>query len=205
MSTPVYCSPEDAFKLSDCPDPWTFVQKLHRLLLEGMPSTARRNVLDSEREPVPHITWIDCRPILFKGEVLSKYFYRYHRHPDGRRTCERREFRAYGGPSLIGQTWVDDPRVWFVDLRFLTTDFKEAWAKSGSDALAPAPASASPTEEEVKDLIRAEAAKRGGFIAQKEGGESVREKFPGIRVVDARKYVKDVTRNEKTGPRGPRK
>jgi hypothetical protein len=201
MTLPIYCSPEDAFKLSDCPDPWTFVQKLHRLFLEGMPSTARRYVRDSERENVPQITWIDCRPILL-GQVVCKYFFRYHRHPDGHRTCERLEFRGYDkAAALIGPTWIDEPRIWFVDLRFLTADFEAAWARSGGDELAPA----APSEDELKDLILAEAAKNGGYIAQKPAIKIVRTYHPGVKYERAREIVKAVIGNEKTGPRGPRK
>jgi hypothetical protein len=208
MAPPGFSSPEDAFRLSNCLDTWIFTQKLHRLLSEGMPSTARRARHDSERENVPRTTWIGCRPTLL-GEVLSKEFLRYHESPTGHTTLEHREFRGYAKPTLmIGQTWSDHPDIVWLDLYFLTVDFEAACAKT-SEPQAPKTsepqADAPPSDDDVRTLIRAEAAKRRGFISQKNGAKIVREKFPGYNDEHARELVKAVTGNKNTGPKGPRK
>jgi hypothetical protein len=199
---PVYCSHEDAFRLSDCPDPWVFVQKMHRLLLEGMPSTARRNVRGSERESVPQTIWIDCRPILLGGEVLSKKFFRYHMHPNGRRTLERREFRGYGegGIALVGPTWSDEPQILFVDLQFLTTDFLKAWKKLSSGKV---PTRTKLTERNVaaaRALIQAKKDKRGGkAVGLRLGVEIIQAKFPSVSRTAARDIVRSVDGNTQPG------
>jgi hypothetical protein len=54
-------------------------------------------------------------------------------------------------------------------------------------------------------LIRAAMDRNGGFIGQKAGAELVREKYPGFGVKRAMALVKELTMNDKPGPKRPEK
>jgi hypothetical protein len=76
---PVYCSPSEAFALSEISSPVDFRDELHRMLLEGLPSTGIRYIRRSWRVPVrkgihediPLKDWLDHVPTL-TGEVLTR-------------------------------------------------------------------------------------------------------------------------------------
>ena len=61
------------------------------------------------------------------------------------------------------------------------------------------------SDEQIRELVRAAAASAGGFIGQAEGASVVRRKFPDVRRDRARRLVREVTGNEKPGPKGPRR
>ena len=68
--------------------------------------------------------------------------------------------------------------------------------------VAPQP---SATEDEVRSLIQRELEKHGGFFSQENGAGIVRRVFPRFPKKRAMELVKEATRNETRGPRGPRK
>jgi hypothetical protein len=68
----------------------------------------------------------------------------------------------------------------------------------------PTFAQSSPTENDVRALIRREMEKNGGYISQEKGAQIVRADFPGFPKKRAMALVKELTGNEKRGPRGPR-
>lgn len=72
-------------------------------------------------------------------------------------------------------------------------------------ALWPALAAANPSDDDARALIRAAVAERGGFIGQDEGAEIVRQRYPEFPKKRAMALVKELTGNEKPGPKGPRK
>jgi hypothetical protein len=61
------------------------------------------------------------------------------------------------------------------------------------------------SDELIRDLVRGLCETRGGFVGQEEGASLVREKFPNVRRDRARRLVREVTENDKPGPRGPRR
>jgi hypothetical protein len=62
-----------------------------------------------------------------------------------------------------------------------------------------------PTDDDVRSLIRTEITKNRGFIGQEEGAKIVRERYPGYNKKRAMAFVKEATKNDKPGPKGPRK
>jgi hypothetical protein len=60
------------------------------------------------------------------------------------------------------------------------------------------------SDEQAKDLIRAELHKNDGFLSQNDGAKIVRKRDPNFPRDRARKLVAELTRNTKPGPRGPR-
>lgn len=68
-----------------------------------------------------------------------------------------------------------------------------------------APPTSEPTDGDARAVIRAAMEQNNGFIAQKIGAAAVRARFPGFNDARARELVKELTGNEKTGPKGPRK
>jgi hypothetical protein len=60
-------------------------------------------------------------------------------------------------------------------------------------------------DEEIRAVIREAAAAKGGFLSQDAGAEIVRTRFPQVGRDRARDLVKQVTGNEKRGPKGPRR
>ena len=79
----------------------------------------------------------------------------------------------------------------------------ETWLKSES-AIA-SQATPQPSDDDARALIRAAMAERGGFIAQDKGAEIVRATYPDFLRNRVRKLVKELTGNEKPGPKAPRK
>jgi hypothetical protein len=72
----------------------------------------------------------------------------------------------------------------------------------------PEPLAATPHEandDEISAVIREAVAANGGFLSQDSGAEIVRMRFPQVGRDRARDLVKQVTRNEKRGPKGPRR
>ncbi len=61
------------------------------------------------------------------------------------------------------------------------------------------------TDETIRTLIREAAAARGGFVSQEIGAKIVRARFSRVGRDRARELVKQVTHNEKRGPKGPRR
>lgn len=64
---------------------------------------------------------------------------------------------------------------------------------------------ASPTDEDVRALIREEMAKKDGFVSQQKGAAIVRSVFPGFTKTRAMELTKELTGNTTPGPKGPRK
>ena len=60
------------------------------------------------------------------------------------------------------------------------------------------------TDDEICEIIKAASERNGGFIAQNAGAELVQQCFPQISRDRARWLVKQVTRSDKPGPKGPR-
>jgi hypothetical protein len=60
------------------------------------------------------------------------------------------------------------------------------------------------TDDEICAVIKAASEKNGGFIAQNAGAELVQQRFPEVTRDRARQLVKQVTRSDKPGPKGPR-
>jgi hypothetical protein len=54
-------------------------------------------------------------------------------------------------------------------------------------------------------VIRAALDEQGGFIGQENGAEIVRRKFPKFPKKRAMQFVRELTGNDKPGPKGPRK
>jgi len=69
----------------------------------------------------------------------------------------------------------------------------------------PPLAAANPSDDDARALIRAAIAEGGGFIGQDEGAEFVRRTYPKFPKKRAMALVKELTGNEKPGPKGPRK
>jgi hypothetical protein len=61
------------------------------------------------------------------------------------------------------------------------------------------------SDEQVREVVRIACDMNGGFVGQEEGASLVREKFPNVRRDRARRLVREVTGNDKPGPKGPRK
>ena len=70
-------------------------------------------------------------------------------------------------------------------------------------AAADAPPTA-PTDDDILEVIKAASEANGGFIAQNAGAALVRQLFPEIARDRARQLVKQVTRSDKPGPKGPK-
>lgn len=68
-----------------------------------------------------------------------------------------------------------------------------------------AKAIATPSDDDARALIRAAMKKNGGFIGQEKGAEIVRQTYSNFRKKRAMALVKELTGNEKPGPKGPRK
>jgi hypothetical protein len=60
------------------------------------------------------------------------------------------------------------------------------------------------TDDEICEIIKAASERNGGFIAQNAGAELVQQLFPQISRDRARRLVKQVTRSDRPGPKGPR-
>jgi len=69
----------------------------------------------------------------------------------------------------------------------------------------PTPAPIQPTDEDARRVIREGMASRGGFISQKDGAKIVRGEFPDFNATRAMELTKELTKNTKPGPRGPRR
>ncbi|MGC1863864.1 MAG: hypothetical protein WA733_22775 [Methylocystis sp.] len=67
------------------------------------------------------------------------------------------------------------------------------------------PAKIENSDENAREIIRDAIKKNGGFIGQDKGAKIVRAAFPNFRVKRAMALVKELTGNDKPGPRGPRK
>jgi hypothetical protein len=61
------------------------------------------------------------------------------------------------------------------------------------------------SDDDALSLIRREIEKHGGFLSQEKGAQIVRNEDPSFRKKRAMELVKQVTRNEDRGPRGPRR
>jgi hypothetical protein len=62
-----------------------------------------------------------------------------------------------------------------------------------------------PLDDEARIMIRQALAEAGGFISQDKGAEVVRREYPRFPKKRAMLLVKELTGNEKPGPKGPRK
>ena len=62
-----------------------------------------------------------------------------------------------------------------------------------------------PTDDQARAMIRVGLAETGGFISQEKGAEIVRRIFPKFPKKRAMELVKELTGNDKPGPKGPRK
>jgi hypothetical protein len=95
-----------------------------------------------------------------------------------------------------------------LDIRVNAEDVRRECAKAIKVSQAEAKvngASAPPSDDNARVLIRAAMDRNGGFIGQKAGAELVREKYPGFGVKRAMALVKELTMNDKPGPKRPRK
>jgi hypothetical protein len=62
-----------------------------------------------------------------------------------------------------------------------------------------------PSEDDARALIREAMTKNGGYISQENGAGIVRETYPSFRKKRAMDLVKELTGDNKPGPKGPRK
>jgi hypothetical protein len=62
-----------------------------------------------------------------------------------------------------------------------------------------------PTDDEAKAVIRVALGQEGGFVSQEKGAAIVRGKFPTFPKKRAMQLVRELTGNDKPGPKGPRK
>jgi hypothetical protein len=60
------------------------------------------------------------------------------------------------------------------------------------------------SDDDARHVIQEAFSRNGGFLSQKKGADIVRTKFPGFNKQRAMEFVKELTRNTKRGPRGPR-
>jgi hypothetical protein len=67
------------------------------------------------------------------------------------------------------------------------------------------PNSGAVSDEQVREVVRIAGDMNGGFVVQEEGASLVREKFPDVTRDRARRLVREITGNEKPGPKGPRR
>ena len=79
----------------------------------------------------------------------------------------------------------------------------ETWLKSES-AIA-SQATPEPSDDDARALIRVAMAEREGFVGQEKGAEIVRKAFPNFQKKRAMELVRELTGNDKPGPKGPRK
>jgi hypothetical protein len=64
---------------------------------------------------------------------------------------------------------------------------------------------APPTDDEVRSILRQALKENGGYLSQDQGATIVRAKFPTFNKKQAMALTKELTGNEKPGPKGPRK
>lgn len=112
------------------------------------------------------------------------------------------QFASGIGSNEIGLTAADGkPIVLYRQVTLLATDIQRIWRKGREKApvrkTIPGPA--------VKEFLQQEIAKRGGYITQEEGVKIVRAQFPNVSREQVRPIIKELTKNDKRGPRGPRK
>ena len=62
-----------------------------------------------------------------------------------------------------------------------------------------------PTDDAARTVIRQAMTDSNGFVGQEKGAEIVRLKIPGFPKKRAMQLVKELTGNDKPGPKGPRK
>jgi hypothetical protein len=67
------------------------------------------------------------------------------------------------------------------------------------------PSKRPPTDDEAKAVIRFALDREGGFVSQEKGAAIVRGKYPTFPKKRAMKLVRELTGNDKPGPKGPRK
>ncbi len=112
----------------------------------------------------------------------------------------RQAYRAIGRYNFGG--WPPTPASWL------------AWAKkydhpcpaelkAAVDKWGDAPSSVG-SDDDARALIRTAIVQNGGFIGQKDGAGIVRKKFPSFNKDRAMGLVKEMTANDKPGPKGPR-
>jgi hypothetical protein len=71
---------------------------------------------------------------------------------------------------------------------------------------AEAPSTETPASDDAaRQVIRETLTLSGGFVGQEKGAEIVRRVFPSFPKKRAMQLVKELTGNDKPGPRGPRK
>jgi hypothetical protein len=61
------------------------------------------------------------------------------------------------------------------------------------------------TDDEARAVIRQALNDSGGFVSQEKGAEIVRDAIPGFPKKRAMRLVKELTGNDKPGPKGPRR
>jgi hypothetical protein len=67
------------------------------------------------------------------------------------------------------------------------------------------PSKGLPTDDEAKAVIRRALSEEGGFVSQEQGAAIVRSKLPTFPKKRAMQLVRELTGNDKPGPKGPRK
>jgi hypothetical protein len=60
-------------------------------------------------------------------------------------------------------------------------------------------------DDDARAVIRRALSEQGGFLSQEKGAEIVRGKFPTFQKKRAMQLVRELTGNDKPGPKGPRK
>lgn len=115
---------------------------------------------------------------------------------------EFKQFIDVTGPSDVGSVnYKGEHEVVYRRVTVDSSVVKKLW---------PAPSMKAPVRKrsagpEVRKFIGDEIKNRGGFISQRTACEIVRAQFPDVGRQSIRDIVKQLTKNEKKGPRGPRK
>jgi hypothetical protein len=96
-----------------------------------------------------------------------------------------------------GQPWITDVLISAVDVR---AECRKSLADKKADKT---PVQLS--DDDARPLIRAAMVENGGAISQEKGANIVLKRDPGFGKKRAMALVKEVTGNDKPGPKGPRK
>lgn len=106
------------------------------------------------------------------------------------------------GPAEIGASSPDGKAiVLYREVTLLSEDIQKIW-KEHPNRLVPRKVPASP---EVRKFIQKLVDERGKSLTQVEGIEKVRAQFPGVTRDSIVAIIRELTGNDKPGPRGPRK
>jgi hypothetical protein len=114
--------------------------------------------------------------------------------------CER-PARFFYGTQFPRTIYIGRPRMIFFDVSLRGKDVQNIFPPKD---VGPNPSVQQGTDEDARRVIREAMASRGGFISQKNGAKEVRRVYPDFNATRAMELTKELTKNTKPGPRGPR-